>query len=147
MDLKDIVEALSGATERPDSRIAIVSDKGAHDESSLVGTRDAYLHLARELVAFVARADELAARGIVTSPEDDYVSEDGAYWTNAVRRALHSFPSSHECGVVGAYLSGSHEEALSLIKRLLPDEVGGWEADPDFGEPVRRPPDTRANSG
>jgi hypothetical protein len=135
--LEQVTTLLTGEIELPDSRIAIVSDRGFSAESSMLGTRDGFLHMALEIISFVARSDKAWQDGTVNNEEHDEF-EDLSFWADTVRRALYEFPSIAECTVVGAYLVKDHEALLDLMRKFLPDEVHGWEADTQFKLPKRR---------
>jgi hypothetical protein len=137
-ELRKALETLAAAMERPASRIALVSGQGANDESSFVATRDGYLHLAYELVSLVMRADEFRSTGITADRNYDFDAEANAYWTDSICQAIYDFPSFKECYPVGAYLCESPEQGLALVRRLLPQEVAGWERDPQFDSPPKR---------
>ena len=57
--LSDIIAMLDAEIIQTCAKVAIVADQGNIDESSLVGTRDGYLRLARQIIAFVRAAEEL----------------------------------------------------------------------------------------
>ncbi len=96
-ELQQVLRLLEGASVRPASCVAIVSDRGCSDESTMLGTRDSFLHLAHELVSFVARSDAARLRG---STEDDdageYDPERCEFSSGSIRRALYEFPSLRE---------------------------------------------------
>ncbi len=135
-ELQQVLRLLEGASVRPASCVAIVSDRGCSDESTMLGTRDSFLHLAHELVSFVARSDAARLRG---STEDDdageYDPERCEFSSGSIRRALYEFPSLRECTIVSALLVEGHDQLLARIREFLPCEVQGWEGDPQFDEP------------
>ena len=90
-----------------DARCTIPSEGGCADESTLMGTRDAYLGLAVALLELVAGADA----GTV-----ERLPDEKAYWDDQVKYSLLQLPNT-DTYIVGSYLFDSHEDHMSALRK------------------------------
>lgn len=121
MELSEISLALEAHIKAPTARVALLSDNGAVDESTLLATRDGYLRLAVAIVRVVI--------------ESEQPSFEGSLWTAAINDAFHSFPTFHEVAIVGSELYDTHQALLAALDARLADRVPAWKLDPDFEDP------------
>lgn len=123
--LPEILRLLRTESDRP-ARAGIISNNGANHESSILATRDGYIHLATQILEFVHSVDEGKA-------EED----DGIPWGDNIKDALFCFPAAGECSIVGAYLHPTIDSLLAAMNTFLEgvlSEGQRLEDDPDFLE-------------
>lgn len=133
--IEALVLSLDQEIRFPSARVALVSDKGARDESSIVGTRDGYLCLARSLLQFVLAADEGLADQTARGVHMEALNGNQDVWSDVIAQRFYVLPSFHETAIVGTYLCKDHKAVIEQMKSLLGGHCHDWEADPQFAEP------------
>lgn len=91
----------------------VIVHEGDPDESSLLGTRDGYLNVALALLRFVADMDTGGC----------WVTEEGYFWDDRIKAALHQLPT-HGAWLVGAYLLRDHAEFMAALSRFVDPQTG-----------------------
>ena len=116
-------------TTEKSAKCAILSDEGII-ESSLMGTKDAYLNLVSAILSFVHACSGDQGPGASV----DRLEQERAYWDDTVKKAFRQLPA-HQPFIVGAYLFDDHVAYLHELERrinpLLPEGVR-LKNDPDF---------------
>ncbi|MES2570615.1 MAG: hypothetical protein V4710_11255 [Verrucomicrobiota bacterium] len=90
------------------ARCTLPSDGGAVDESSLMGTRDAYLGLASTLLELVAGADAGAI---------ERLSAEHAFWHDQVKHCFIPLPN-RDARIVGSYLFDSRADHMATLRKF-----------------------------
>jgi len=131
--LPEIITSLQRIVEKPKSRCAILGSDGVLDESSLMGTRDGYLHLAITLLQLVAACD-----GQPTELTDiERLEEERAYWGDSIKNAIHNLPGTH-LYIIGCFLFDSHQAFLAALEKEVDPTLSDGARlrnDPSFKDP------------
>lgn len=124
-ELLEIAEKLKLQIRNPRSRCLMPSSGGYVGESSLMGTRDAYLQLIVSLLEFVGDADEGRA---------EFDQDTQAHWDDRFKTAMLQLPNS-DAWLCGAYLFKNEQDLMRTLRNFT--EWDGTTSqsidnDPDF---------------
>ena len=111
--LPEIIDALKRFGPKPQARCAIESSD-AFFESSLMGTRDAYLNAAIALLQIVAGSERKLDEPWVL----ERIEEKHAMWSDNLQKAFHQLPGNHPF-IIGCYLFDNHNYFLAALEELV----------------------------
>lgn len=121
-ELNDAIRLIEGQITSARAR-CVIADDGFPPESSLMGTRDGYLRLAKVLLQFVADADDGRA-----TTDDGYAVDD------RIKGVMHSLPLM-SAWIVSCSLFKSHDEFITELRRIVDPRIDyPLTNDPQFAE-------------
>jgi hypothetical protein len=125
VNIDEAIEKLEQEVKNSSARCVLPSDGGCVGESSLFGTRDAFIRLAIALLETVRDRDN----GI---GERD--SDTGAFWDDRIKDCLLQLPNQ-DASIVGSYLFRTHREMMEALAKFTEwdgSTIHSIQNDPDF---------------
>lgn len=126
LDFEQIIQFLEAQIDREKAACVIVAEASV-DDSSLLGTRDGYLHL---IVAFL-RLIQGADSGTLEP------TELGGYWDDSFKDTMLQLPG-FDAWLVGTYLFDHPQALLKAVRRLVSGDeqvIAALDHDPDLQFP------------